>query len=155
MPRPTPGDRSGHLGTAVPKRDSVAHRPEPLEPAADLADCLSRIAGADLFDLEATDAQIEGWNAMIGTAAHDGFEHRLLVGIAIQQQRPGHGGKRQNDAAIGSSSRQSPISGNVGRGPTSVEPQVWTATGVFGGEGVVPYSKSRSCTMPSLVTKYS
>ncbi len=101
VPRPTPDDRSGHLGTAVPKRDSVPHPPGPLESTTDLADRLSRIAGADLSDLVATDAQIEGWNATIGTAAHDGFEHRLLVGIAIQQQRPGHGGKRQNDAAIG------------------------------------------------------
>jgi len=107
MPRPTPGDRSGRLGTTVPKRDAVPNHPGPLEPSVDLADRLCRIAGVDVSELVASDAQIERWNATIGTAAHDGFEHRLLVGIAIQQQRPEHGGKRQNDVAIGKQLDQS------------------------------------------------
>jgi hypothetical protein len=87
MPQQTPGRHRGRLGTAVPKTDLAAH--------------LEQLSGLDLSKLSVGQEQLEEWNTCISTAIHTGFEHRVLLGLAIHQQRPSHGSKRANDATIG------------------------------------------------------
>jgi len=57
----------------------------------DLAARLGELAGGDIGTLEPTDDEIVSWNRAITKNARSGFEHRVLLGIAINGIRPAYG----------------------------------------------------------------
>jgi hypothetical protein len=90
MPRPVPG--RGHFGPdgQIPPDSVPSPVPSPDNPS-DLATRLNALAGGSLADLAPTDDLLLEFNEVFTTATYQRFEHRALLGIAINAMRPAHG----------------------------------------------------------------
>ncbi len=64
--------------------------PDPSKPD-DLSAALQQITGCALDALEPDESQLARWNQALTRATHTGFEHRTLVGVAINALRPRRG----------------------------------------------------------------
>jgi hypothetical protein len=97
---PTPD----HFGRNRPKR------PQPS--SEDLASRLDALAGGKLQDLVPSEGFIIERNQLFANATHQRFEHRALLGIAINNLRPEHG-------EIGDYNKR--IADRIGRSPRWVQ----------------------------------
>ncbi len=100
-PKQRPQARPPRFRTPLRNLDDspLATVPAPSD-GQDLASRLGAIAGAPIGSLSATDQQIASWNDTITTSAHDGFEHRVLLGLAIARQRPAYGDRTANTVQV-------------------------------------------------------
>ncbi len=95
---PRPGRRPDKPG-APPLVDKNVHKlpdslPSPVvDPSneQDLGARLTAIVGADLATFDPSDERLTGWNRAFTHTTHARFEHRTLVGIAINRRRPERG----------------------------------------------------------------
>jgi len=93
MPRPPRRPSTpGQIGKPLPKpsENPLGTVPAPTN-SPDLGSRLGEVAGVSLAKLAPTSAHLEAWNTAVTESAHSGFEHRVLLGVAINALRPQHG----------------------------------------------------------------
>ncbi len=56
-----------------------------------LAARLSDLAGDDLARIEPSAEHLARWNQTVDDSSRSSFEHRILIGIAVNRQRPEYG----------------------------------------------------------------
>ena len=90
MPQPTPGH--GQIRPDGPKRPDIGPSPvdEPSH-SGDLAARLDVLAGGSLASMVPTEDLILDFNQIFTNATHQRFEHRTMLGLAINAMRPAHG----------------------------------------------------------------
>ncbi len=80
-----------HFGKALPNSDANAG----------LAGELSQLAGGDLAEIEVDTALLSSWNEAITASSRNSYQHRILLGLAIDRLRPEHGKVGEFHAAMG------------------------------------------------------
>ena len=85
---PRPGEKRKPLRIPPETPASPVAAPQQAE---DLAASIGARVGASLDALEPTIEQLGDWNQAVTEATRAGFEHRVLVGIAIERLRPARG----------------------------------------------------------------
>ncbi len=88
---PSPSPRAPEPGPRVPEpRPPQPPRP-PSEPSSDLSAQLTRLAGTSVAELPLDDASVDAWNAEVTSSGRSSFEHRILLGIALNRRKPSYG----------------------------------------------------------------
>lgn len=96
MPQRRPGDPSRNLGKALPN----LHANDPAV-EVDLASRLAQVAGGDLGKLPVTTQILSSWNQAITASSRSSYEHRIVLGMAIESLRPDYGKVGELHSAMG------------------------------------------------------